>query len=168
LSILYMAIGQRAGLQLAGVAFPGHFLVRCALDGGIVVLDPFKQGVSLSEQDLRARLTAQGLPPGELAAHLHATSNRVILSRLLRNLLAIYIKQRQPEIAVRIVDLMLIVAPNATQDLLVRARLYRELECYPAALRDVEQYLRAEPAAVNNEEVQKLLRELRQARPTLH
>jgi regulator of sirC expression with transglutaminase-like and TPR domain len=168
LSILYMAIGRRLGLQLAGVAFPGHFLVRCALDGGIVVLDAFARGASLSEHDLRARLAAQALSPDGLSAHLHAASNRAILSRLLRNLLAIYVRERRPELAVRIVDLALTVTPHATQELLVRARLYRELECYPAALRDIEHYLRVEPGAANNEEVQRLLRELRQARPTLH
>ncbi len=168
LSILYMAIGQRVGLQLAGVAFPGHFLVRCAVDGGIVVLDPFQCGVSVSEEELRGRLTAQGLQPGALGAHLHAAPNRAILSRLLRNLLAIYIKQQQRELAVQIVDLMLTVAPEAAPELLVRARLYRDLECYPAALRDLEHYLRLEPAAVNDEEVQQLLQVLRRARPTLH
>jgi regulator of sirC expression with transglutaminase-like and TPR domain len=168
LSILYMAIGQRVGLQLGGVAFPGHFLVRCVVDGGIVVLDPFQRGISVSEQDLRTRLAAQGLPPGEFGAHLHAASNRAILSRLLRNLLAIYVKQQRPELAVEIVDLILTVVPGSAQELLVRARLYRELECYPAALRDLEHYLHVEPAAANNEEVQRLLQMLRQARPTLH
>lgn len=168
LSILYMAIAQRVGLRLTGVAFPGHFMVRCSVDGGIVVLDPFQRGVSVSEEDLRMRLAAQGLPVGELGAHLHAAPNRVVLTRLLRNLLAIYVKQQQRESAVEIADMILVIAPDAPQELLVRARLYRDLECYPAALRDLEHYLRVEPAGAADEEVQRMLRQLRQARPTLH
>ncbi len=168
LSLLYMAIGQRVGLHLGGVAFPGHFLVRCAVDGGIVVLDPFQRGASVSQQDLRVRLAAQGIAAGDLGGYLQAAPNRVILTRLLRNLLAIYVKQERHQDAVEIVNLMLIVTPDAPEALLARARLYRALECYPAALRDLEHYLRLEPGAAADAEVRALLLILQQARPTLH
>ena len=29
LSVVYMEVARRAGLQIDGVNFPGHFLVRC-------------------------------------------------------------------------------------------------------------------------------------------
>ena len=41
LSILYVELGRRIGLPLEGVSFPGHFLVRLRLRGGMLVLDPF-------------------------------------------------------------------------------------------------------------------------------
>jgi regulator of sirC expression with transglutaminase-like and TPR domain len=44
LSILYIEIGCRVGLSLRGVSFPGHFLVKCKLDDGLIVLDPYCRG----------------------------------------------------------------------------------------------------------------------------
>jgi regulator of sirC expression with transglutaminase-like and TPR domain len=52
LSILYMELGRRIGLPLEGVSFPGHFLVRLRLRGGILVLDPFAGGAPQSEAQL--------------------------------------------------------------------------------------------------------------------
>jgi regulator of sirC expression with transglutaminase-like and TPR domain len=40
LAVLYIEIGRRIGLSLHGVSFPSHFLVKCALRDGAVILDP--------------------------------------------------------------------------------------------------------------------------------
>jgi len=56
LSLLYIEVGRRIGLTLHGVSFPGHFLVKCTLEDGIVVLDPYCGGISLRLQDLQQRL----------------------------------------------------------------------------------------------------------------
>ena len=63
LSILYMEVGRRIGLPLEGVSFPGHFLVRLRLRGGVLVLDPFAGGAPQSEAELRERLQ-RVIPPG--------------------------------------------------------------------------------------------------------
>jgi len=44
LSLIYVLVGKRVGLSISGVAFPGHFLSRCDLDEGFVVLDAFDGG----------------------------------------------------------------------------------------------------------------------------
>ena len=99
LSILYMELGRRIGLPLEGVSFPGHFLVRLKLRGGVLVLDPFSGGAPQSEDDLRKRVkrvipdgVADDLPAAELPLDqfLEPASNRQILSRVLRNLKGIY------------------------------------------------------------------------------
>src|SRR4029079_14604952 len=54
LSVVYMEVGRRVGLPLEGVSFPGHFLVRVQVRGGVLVLDPFAGGLPQSEADLRA------------------------------------------------------------------------------------------------------------------
>ena len=59
LSILYMELGRRIGLPLEGVSFPGHFLVRLKLRGGMLVLDPFAGGAPQSEEELRSRVEAR-------------------------------------------------------------------------------------------------------------
>jgi regulator of sirC expression with transglutaminase-like and TPR domain len=53
LSVLYIELGRRIGLPLHGVAFPGHFLVKCNLEQGVVVLDPYCGGISLRLLDLQ-------------------------------------------------------------------------------------------------------------------
>lgn len=45
LSILYMEIGRRLGLALHGVSFPGHFIVKCAVRDGFIVLEDRKSVV---------------------------------------------------------------------------------------------------------------------------
>src|ERR1044071_5584198 len=50
LSVVYMEVGLRAGLQIDGVNFPGHFLVRMpepqakARSSSGVIIDPFHAG----------------------------------------------------------------------------------------------------------------------------
>jgi len=39
LSVIYLELGRRVGLPLQGVSFPGHFLVKCAVADGTVVID---------------------------------------------------------------------------------------------------------------------------------
>jgi len=106
LAVLYMALGRRIGLPLEGVSFPGHFLVRLRLRGGMLVLDPFDGGAPLGADDLRARLkrvvpkaATQGVPVGELPLDpfLEPATTRQILSRVLRNLKAIYREADKPE-----------------------------------------------------------------------
>src|SRR5262249_5531422 len=56
LSMVYVEIGRRLGLALRGISFPGHFLVKCTVRDGALVLDPYANGASLGLDDLRQRL----------------------------------------------------------------------------------------------------------------
>ena len=97
LGVIYIEIGRRIGLGLHGVSFPGHFLVKCALRDGVVVLDPYSRGVSLDADELQQRLRAAGSPgdvDGAILAHLlGAASNKEVLGRMLRNLKGIYVER---------------------------------------------------------------------------
>ena len=52
LSVVYLEVSWRLGMRFAGVGFPGHFLVKCAVNGGEVVIDPFHGGISLGAREL--------------------------------------------------------------------------------------------------------------------
>ena len=56
LAVLYIEIGRRIGLPLHGVSFPTHFLVKCTMREGAIILDPYAQGASLGLDDLKQRL----------------------------------------------------------------------------------------------------------------
>lgn len=92
LAVLLLELGEQAGLRMAGVAFPGHFLVKCRTGLSDVVLDPFT-GETLSPSRLDERLAqyrhGSDLPRDlelPLDFFLQAAAPRQILARMLRNL----------------------------------------------------------------------------------
>jgi len=157
LSILYMEIGRRLGLRLQGVSFPGHFLVKLRVTGGQLVLDPFCGGEAQSEADLRARL-AQVLPQGEagalpLSQFLQAATSRQILARLLRNLKGIYLQSEEAQNMLEVMQRMVMVAPHAAEEVRDRGLAYLRLDCFRAALADLQDYLERRPEAPDADEI---------------
>ncbi|MBE0626674.1 MAG: tetratricopeptide repeat protein [Burkholderiales bacterium] len=157
LSILYMEIGRRLGLRLQGVSFPGHFLVKLRVTGGQLVLDPYCGGEAQSESQLRARL-AQVLPLGEadaqpLSQFLQAATPRQILARLLRNLKGIYLQSEEAQNMLEVMQRMVMVAPHAAEELRDRGLAYLRLDCFRAALADLQDYLERRPDAPDADEI---------------
>ena len=56
LSIVYLEVGRRLGLNLYGVSFPNHFLVKAVDERGELMIDPFVGGIILVLDEIRARL----------------------------------------------------------------------------------------------------------------
>lgn len=169
LSVVYLEIGRRVGLALEGVSFPGHFLVRLKLRGGVLVLDPFAEGAPQSEADLRERLervvpaqATGGVPVAELPLEqfLEPATHRQILARLLRNLKGIYRESDRPERLLEVLNRALVVSPGSSVELRERGLLYQRLECYRAALKDLSQYVEREPDAPDCEEMRIKVMEL--------
>jgi regulator of sirC expression with transglutaminase-like and TPR domain len=169
LSILYMELGRRVGLPLEGVSFPGHFLVRLKVRGGVLVLDPFAAGLPQSEADLRQRLqrvipegVAGDVPVAQLPLDqfLEAASKRQILARLLRNLKGIYREIDKPERMLEVLNRMLVVAPDASAELRDRGYVYQRLECWRSALKDLSDYVQREPEAPDLDDVRTTLMDL--------
>ena len=169
LAILYMEVGRKIGLPLYGVSFPGHFLVRLKLRGGLLVLDPFAGGAPQSADELCERLkrvvpegASGGVPVGELPLEqfLEPATNRQILARLLRNLKGIYRERDKPERLLEVLNRALIVSPEASAELRDRGLLYQRLECWRPALKDLSGYLEREPEAPDIDEVRVKVLEL--------
>ena len=89
LALLFGELARHVGLDAAGVAFPGHFLVKVRLHDGVVVIDPFT-GHSLDQDELQRRAAAHG---GSLERLLRPASPQQMLIRMLHNLQAIYEQQ---------------------------------------------------------------------------
>jgi len=169
LSILYMEVGRRVGLPLEGVSFPGHFLVRVRVRGGVLVLDPFAGGAPQSEDELRARLkrvipegVASDVPVAELPLDqfLEPASKRQILSRVLRNLKGIYRDTDKPERMLEVLNRMLLVTPDSHAELRDRGYVYQRLECWRPALQDLTDYVQLEPDAPHMHDVRVKMMEL--------
>jgi regulator of sirC expression with transglutaminase-like and TPR domain len=172
LSIVYLEVGRRVGLAVQGVAFPGHFLVKVRLGGGALVLDPFAGGAPQSPASLRARLE-QVMPAAQargadLAAYLDAASPRQIVARVLRNLKAIYLHAGDAQAALAVVNRLLLVVPEAVEELRDRGLLFAHLECFRPAAADLASYLRRRPDAPDAAEMRDRLVALRAAAARLN
>ncbi|MGH8609349.1 MAG: SirB1 family protein [Gammaproteobacteria bacterium] len=172
LSMIYIEIGQRIGLPLTGVLFPGHFLVKLSIEGGDIVLDPFAGGRSLSEQDLLSHLSNlmdfHPSDPIDLTRLLAPARKRDVLSRMLRNLKAIYVKSEEYLKALNVIQHMLVVNPNDLQELRDRGYIYDKLECYKAASEDYKRYLSLAPDGPDLQYLRERLLEVEKAKRRLH
>ena len=62
LGVLFLEVGRRCRLELAGVDFPGHFLLRIETPDGPMALDPFTGGQVVLPSELVKRALRTGLP----------------------------------------------------------------------------------------------------------
>ena len=91
LGIFYIAAARRCGLQVFGVDFPGHFLLRVEAADGPVAIDPFSQGRIVLPSELTARALQAGLTPGvgdRLEALMTPVRDRGVAIRLENNIFA--------------------------------------------------------------------------------
>jgi regulator of sirC expression with transglutaminase-like and TPR domain len=164
LALVYMEIGRRIGLSLRGISFPAHFLVKCALREGTVVLDPYARGASLSFDELRQRVKAlrNGVEPTKsmVAAMLTSAGNKEILARILRNLKGIYSHHNEWMKALMASDRIIDVIPGAAEEYRDRGMIYLNLECFRAALFDFQSYLKMLPVARDADTVRRKVAEL--------
>lgn len=148
LSAVYMEVGRRAGLDIQGVSFPGHFLVKVETDDGDLVIDPFHGGTLLSAEDCQKRLDRVYGGKVQLEASLlDPAGPKQMLSRMLRNLKAIYVRAEELPRALGVLDMLLLLDPGSAEDLRDRGLLYAALDCYARAAADLESFLTLTPAA---------------------
>ena len=164
LAVVYIEIGRRIGLQLHGVSFPSHFLVKCTLRDGAIVLDPYARGASLGLDDLKHRLQslAKDLEIDDklMKTMLAAAAPNDVFARILRNLRAIYLSKDERLKALKASNRIVMLLPHAAEEYRDRAQLYLELECFRAALTDFRSYLRMKPEASDSDTVSRHIAEL--------
>jgi len=164
LAIVYMEVGRRIGLPLQGVSFPAHFLVKCPLHEGAIVLDPYARGISLGFDDLKQRLREldSSFEPSRsvVAAMLAAAGNKDMLLRLLRNLKSIYVEQQAWLKALGATEHIICVMPDLAEEYRDRGMFYLNLECFRAAQFDLKAYLAMLPTAPDADRVRSRLVEL--------
>ena len=117
LSVLTMAIGARAGLVLEGIGLPGHFIVRAIADGAEVLFDPFHGGRQLTPTDCENLVyQVSGASFQATPENLQAVSLRHLVIRMLSNLKAVYLNQRDFPRAVRIIERLRQLSPDDLQE----------------------------------------------------
>ena len=135
LSAVYLAVGTRVGLDVFGISFPGHFLVKCMCAEGELVIDPFERTL-LDPEACQRRLDA-ALPahvPLRPELHLRAAGSREILLRMLANLKRIYAERRDLERTLACCDRILLLDPDAPGEQRERANVYAALRAQRGTL----------------------------------
>ncbi len=86
LSIVYLLVSRRIGLELEPVALPGHFLVGCFTEESPFFIDAFERGAFRTLGEISLHLRTRGFET--LPADLAPTPVREVLTRCCRNLVA--------------------------------------------------------------------------------
>lgn len=90
LGLIYLAAARPCGVPLAGVDFPGHFMLRLETDEGPIAMDPYSSGRVVMPSELTRRALHLGLPPqaaDRLDELMRPISDRRVLIRLQNNVL---------------------------------------------------------------------------------
>ena len=95
LSMVYLFVAERAGIQLEPVGLPGHFLVGCYEEAAPFFIDPFNAGLFLTAEDVFALVREHKTKPS--IADLAPTPVREVLCRCCRNLVNHYASGNQLE-----------------------------------------------------------------------
>ena len=113
LAILYIAAGRHQGWAIAGLNFPGHFLLAIEQGGARAVIDPFAGARELAVAELRQLLKRYAGAEEELSpAHYAPLDNRGILLRLQNNIKLRLLQDGRTEAAMKILESMLLLAPG--------------------------------------------------------
>jgi regulator of sirC expression with transglutaminase-like and TPR domain len=149
LAVVYMTVARLAGLELFGVSFPGHFLLRTPGDAGEdspapIVLDPFDRGREQSPDRLRVLLAAHaGSDVDWNDALLAPATPRQMAVRMLNNLKRLYVGMRSFHQAWMATDALVQIGGRDPEDVRDRGLLAYHIDEYPSALADLEEYLQA-------------------------
>jgi regulator of sirC expression with transglutaminase-like and TPR domain len=161
LAAVYCEVGRRAGLRAHGVGFPGHFLAKCLLADGEVIVDCFNaRTVSRDDcQDLLNSFSPGGPPVSD--EMLEVAAPRDILSRMLANLRRIHAGRGDFARALRWIDMDIALRPESPHNFRERGMLYVQMEEFGKALEDLEHYVKASPGSPDLPRVQEQIQLIR-------
>jgi regulator of sirC expression with transglutaminase-like and TPR domain len=147
LSVLMMSTAERVGISLHGIGFPTHFLV--SPEGALprFFIDPFNRGEILRLDQLErwfdkiSDRSHDRLPP--FSWWLKPVSTRHILARINNNLKGSYLRRDDLKGALRCVERLLILTPEAIEARRDRGLLRFELGQEEEGAKDLDAYLAA-------------------------
>jgi len=148
LSILYLEISRRVGMEATGVSLPGRFLVKFSGTFGQIVVDPFDGGRVLSTIELQKLLDdVYGGGVRLREHHLRSFTSKEILARELAHLKAAYLARHDLPRAAASIDRLLILDGHDPYELHDRASVAVQLHEYREAIECFERYLALMPHA---------------------
>jgi regulator of sirC expression with transglutaminase-like and TPR domain len=172
LSVLYIEVARRLGLEAYGVGFPGHFLAKIvgvsdSVEGEIVV-DPFFAQV-LRREDCAERLRAAvGEHVTDSRPWLRPATALEIYVRMLNNLKILYLRNGEGLSALGCFDRILVLAPQSAVEYRDRGFLLEQLDCIRAAIEDYSQFIELAPDKEDAMAIRRRRDALAQRKPVLN
>src|SRR5882762_4956101 len=143
LGILYLHAARAQGWESVGLAFPGHFLIRLGDGPERLILDPFHGGQICEAAMLRELLKATAGQEVELTPeHYAPVSDRDVLLRLQNNVKSRLLQAGRQEHALRIIDTMLMLAPDLAELWYESGMLHARLGNMIASVNALEEFVR--------------------------
>ncbi|KAA5547129.1 trypsin-like serine protease [Roseiconus nitratireducens] len=145
LSILYIELAQRLGIDVRGIGLPGHFIVGQVIDADRTdLIDVFDRGELLMRADAE-RIVLMHVGRGLREEDLQANSTTEILTRVLNNLIGIAGRNEDLEGMLRYSDGLVALNPELPEYRLMRAQLRGMTGRAAAAIDDVDWMLEHQP-----------------------
>ena len=162
LGILCIHAARAQGWEVAGLNFPGHFLLRMDHAGQRAILDPFQKCAPQTASELRALLKAQGDEDAELRAeHYMTVPDRAVLVRLQDNIRLRQSRSGDKRAAAGTLERMLWIAPDDKTLWREKALLDARLGRIDNAVAALEEYILRETLDGPRHDAALLLQRLR-------
>ena len=162
LSVLYIELSRRIGVEASGISLPGRFLVKFSGPFGTIVVDPFDGGRVLTIVELQKILDATYGGGVRLREHhLRSFGPKEILARELAQLKAAYLAQHDLPRAAASIDRLLILDDRDAYEVKDRAALAMQMHAYRQAIELFERYLALMPSAEDRSRVREQIGYLR-------
>jgi regulator of sirC expression with transglutaminase-like and TPR domain len=164
LALVWVEVGRRAGMRMAGVAFPGHFLARVEdpSGGDALIVDVFSGGHLVLPEQLQAMI--ERLSPGLRLDPdvLLPAGSRDTLVRMLMNLRAVHAQRGDWARLLVVLSRLIELYPDAEDHWRDRGYVAARLGAFGAAASDFERYLALAPLAGDVAEVRRALGQVRE------
>ena len=168
LTMLYVDIARGgAGIDVIPVGMPGHFLAGFN-ERQDLYIDVFGQGAFLTLPECGKR--AESIIP-ELKfepGHMYRVGPRVIVARMLRNLINIYISEENFPKALHSIEMILCVEGETPEWMRQRGLIFAATQNYGRAVDDLERYLECAPNAPDRYIMVDHVRALQKKRATVN
>lgn len=162
LSILYIEISRRVGMEVTGVSLPGRFLVKFSGEFGQIVVDPFDGGRVLTTIEIQKLLdSVYGGGVKLREHHLRSYTTREILARELAHLKSAYLARHDLTRAAASADRLLILDANDAYEVRDRGAIAMQLHAYGQAIESFERYLSLVPFAEDHSRIREQIAYLR-------
>lgn len=162
LSILYIEMSRRIGMDVTGVSIPGRFLVKFSGAFGQILVDPFDGGRVLSTVEIQKLLdSVYGGGVRLREHHLRSFTAREILARELAHLKSAYLARHDLAHAAASSDRLLILDQNDPYEIRDRAAIAAQMHAYHAAIECFERYLTLMPHADDHARIREQIAYLR-------
>ena len=138
LSILYMELGRRIGIEIEGVGLPGHFIVRQLIgDSDHKLIDVFERGKILTMKDA-AQIVANRSNRPIAETDLRSQTPTEILNRVLGNLIGVAGDQQDAEAINRYCEASVAIQPDSILARRMRSQIRMMTGRNAAAIQDLD------------------------------